>query len=162
MKNICYIAALFLVLVTGACSKGEKVCCDVNLPDFYFYGLKADTAWLGKPNAFLLNNGGLYMTTQLSGETFGISIEDFKGKGTYKLTAFNCWDHTIVGDVLLNQYIPDDTTDNWLEIYDYNEPEGIVSGAFKVTLKRTYGNPPEAYAIQLQFLNGKFRAALSK
>lgn len=168
MKKLRYTVILLLIFIISACSKGEKICCDVdeNLPEFYVHGIKADTVWLGKPTALLVDNElviGATTGANSRGEMLVISI-DFKGKATYPLNEQN----TLLAPILsnypmpLSQFIPDNAVQNSLTVIEHNTSTGIISGTFKLAMKNKPIGPDNATYQQFQFLNGRFRVALPK
>ncbi|MBE9585592.1 hypothetical protein IM792_14140 [Mucilaginibacter sp. JRF] len=161
MRNIIFFIAIVMVALSS-CSKGEKVCCDApaapQLPDFYVYGFKSDTAWVGKPYVSLSNRGVLYLEAKSTSESFILLIEDFKGKGSYKLAGTNCRFYNENGI----DYYADLSPVNSFDVDEYDETTGILSGTLTVNMKTRMtslpGNPdPEFY-----FSKGQFRLALSK
>lgn len=161
MKNICYIILLCTALLATACSKGEKVCCDLptapELPEFYIYGRKADTIWLGQPYYVNLSNRGtLYIETRSPAERMVFNIEGFKGTGNYKLAGTNCWLYNKEG----YDYLADTSPNNSLEVKEYDETTGIMSGTLAVSMKLRFTGVPDDTAREFYFAAGQFRLQL--
>lgn len=163
MKNIYYIILLGMAVLATACSKGEKVCCDVltepELPEFYIYGRKADTVWLGQPYfANLSNRGALYVETKSPAERLVFNIEDFKGTGSYRLAGTNCLFYNEAG----YDYIADTSPNNTFEVKEYDVTTGIISGTLAVSMKLRYTGVPDNIVRDFYFARGQFRLQIER
>ncbi|GAA4927285.1 hypothetical protein [Mucilaginibacter defluvii] len=157
---LCYIV-LFISLLSS-CSKGEKVCCDPiaqpQLPEFYVYSYKNDSAWIAEPNICYLNRGRLYIEVKSGEEKLVIAIEDFKGKGNYKLLGVACRYYDKNG----LDYLADLSPVNSFDVNEYDEATGVFNGVLTVNTEVRVPAWAGNAAHEIYFSKGRFRLALAK
>jgi len=157
MKKLILPLAILITLLT-AC--GKKNCCI--LPQTtYMVADKNNTQWSADPSSSNLRND----TIALFGSNFSTQLEEtltlqFKASatGVYSLKGNQALYYNTVGrDVITSEYGLDDTYANTVNITAYDKAGKVVTGTFNLKFKHTY---PVDKPASLQFLNGKFKAAL--
>jgi len=162
MKKLTLITLVLFALFAASCTKKAPMDCCMAPAAPYFNAEKDSKSWIGLPEAFKTSTDSLTITGRKTEENLLIRIK-YTGKGNYVLNSHQGKYYMTVGqDVMVAEYILDDTAPNILEVTEYDTTKGFISGKFSITLKKIYGNPNEAYPSTIKFLNGTFRQTLPK
>jgi len=162
MKKLTLITLVLFALLAASCTKNAPMDCCMAPAAPYFNAEKDSKSWIGLPEAFKTSTDSLTITGRKTEENLLIRIK-YTGKGNYVLNSHQGKYYMTVGqDVMVAEYILDDTAPNTLEVTEYDTTKGFISGKFSITLKKIYGNPNEAYPATIKFLNGTFRQTLPK
>ncbi|MBD1392838.1 DUF6252 family protein [Mucilaginibacter glaciei] len=158
MKKLLIAAVIMFAAISFSCKKNDANCC---IPPYqpFTTAEKNGAKWDAAVSASKFKGDSVAIVGAQTEERLIMQIK-FNGKGLYNLTGNQALFFTTVGqDVITSFYNVDNSTVSTLEITDYNNAKGTITGTYYVALKKEpnrYVGAPET----IRFLKGRFTTYL--
>lgn len=157
MKKILPVFIIALSALSFSCKKDSPLCCALPYQP-YINAEKNGSQWSAAVSTAKIGDSTAITGSQTD-ERLIMRIK-FTGKGIYRLTGNQATFATTVGqDVVTSEYGVDNNSMSTLEITDYDNNKGIITGTYFIALKRA-PNRYTSYPETVRFLKGSFSTYL--